>query len=84
MEIPWALSGMRVLVVGGARTGRAAARFLVSRGAQVTLADRAEERQFPGLREELEPLGVRLEFGPHGEAAFGRADGIVLSPGVPP
>jgi UDP-N-acetylmuramoylalanine--D-glutamate ligase len=80
---PWQLPGMKVTVVGAARTGRAAARFLASRGAVVTLVDRSPERAFPDLREELGPLGVRLEFGPHTEESFLGADGIVLSPGVP-
>lgn len=75
---------MKILVVGAARTGRAAARFLCGRGAMVRLVDRGEESRFPGLREELEPLGVRLEFGPHREEAFQWAQGIVISPGVPP
>jgi UDP-N-acetylmuramoylalanine--D-glutamate ligase len=81
---PWELKGMKVLVVGAARTGRAAARFLCSRGAKVRLLDRGEESRFPGLREELEPLGVSLEFGPHREEPFSWAQGIVVSPGVPP
>jgi|YNPNPStandDraft_1061719.scaffolds.fasta_scaffold00144_21 UDP-N-acetylmuramoylalanine--D-glutamate ligase len=84
MEIPWPLDGMEVVVVGAARTGVAASRFLASRGARVTLADRKAEEAFPGLRGELEPMGVRLLFGPHGEEEFRRADGIVLSPGVDP
>lgn len=81
---PWELKGMRILVVGAARTGRAAARFLCGRGALVRLVDKGEESRFPGLREELEPMGVSLEFGPHREEPFGWAQGIVLSPGVNP
>ncbi len=84
MEIPWPLDGMEVLVVGAARTGVATSRFLATRGARVTLADSKAETAFFGLRRELEPLGVRLLFGPHEERDFLRADGIVLSPGVDP
>lgn len=81
---PWELKGMKILVVGAARTGRAVARFLSGRGAMVRLVDRGEESRFPGLRQELEPLGVSLEFGPHREEPFHWAQGIVVSPGVPP
>lgn len=81
---PWNVEGMRVLVVGAARTGRAAARLLVRLGAKVWLVDKASESCFPGLREELEPLGIMLEFGPHREEPFSWAQGIVVSPGVPP
>ncbi len=73
-----------MLVVGAARTGVAASRFLATRGARVTLADSKPETAFPGLRRELEPLGVRPIFGRHEEKDFLRADGIVLSPGVDP
>ncbi len=47
------------------------------------LVDMAEESSFPGLRQELEPLGIGLEFGPHKEESFHWAQGIVVSPGVP-
>ena len=80
---PWHLPGMKILVVGAARTGRAASRFLARRGAVVTLVDRSPEESFPGLRDELEPMGVHLKFGPHREDSFCSAQGIVLSPGVP-
>lgn len=82
--IPWDLVGMRIVVVGAARTGRAVARFLARRGALVILADHAPQSQFTGLREEMEPLGVELRFCSDLDALFLEADGIVLSPGVPP
>lgn len=84
VQVPWELKGMRVLVVGAARTGRATARLLARLGARVWLVDRAQESTFPGLREELEPLGITVEFGPHREEPFFWAQGIVVSPGVPP
>jgi UDP-N-acetylmuramoylalanine--D-glutamate ligase len=84
MDAPWRLEGMRVLVVGAARTGRAVARFLCRSRARVWLVDRGEEARFPGLREEMEPLGVTVEFGPHRQEPFLWAEGVVVSPGVPP
>jgi UDP-N-acetylmuramoylalanine--D-glutamate ligase len=73
--------GKRVVVVGAARSGVAAAELLVRRGAQVTLTDTKE-----GIEDEkrLRDVGVRLELGRHDPETFLSADLIVLSPGVPP
>ena len=48
----FSVSGQRVLVVGAARSGLAAAELLVSRGAVVTLTDRAadDSRRRPAAR----------------------------------
>jgi len=74
------VAGRRVVVVGAARSGIAAARLLAARGAHVALADtRAQIAE----ADELRGLGVELVLGPHDAAAFGRADLVVLSPGVP-
>src|SRR4051812_49564122 len=72
---------MQVTVVGGARSGIAAAQLLTARGARVTLTDvRVEVPEAEALR----PLGVVLELGGHQPATFAEADLLVLSPGVPP
>src|SRR3954469_228174 len=72
---------MQVTVVGGARSGIAAAQLLTVRGARVTLTDvRVEVPEAEALR----PLGVVLELGGHQPATFAEADLLVLSPGVPP
>lgn len=77
------VDGRRVLVVGAARSGLAAAALLVRRGARVTLADAR-----PALPEtdvdRLREWGVGLELGAHRVASFVGADLIVTSPGVPP
>jgi UDP-N-acetylmuramoylalanine--D-glutamate ligase len=74
------VSGKRVVVVGAARSGVAAARLLARRGAGVTLADlKPELPDGLGLRD----LGVALQLGPHDPKVFAAADLIVLSPGVP-
>jgi len=76
------LAGQRVLVVGLARSGVAAARFLVGRGARVVATDRkkAEELEREGV---TVPAEVGLELGGHVRASFVGADLIVVSPGVP-
>jgi UDP-N-acetylmuramoylalanine--D-glutamate ligase len=74
------VEGQRVLVVGAARSGVAAALLLVRRGAAVTLTDR---KPASGDAAALEAAGVVLELGGHRGASFAAADLIVLSPGVP-
>ncbi|MGE5243865.1 MAG: UDP-N-acetylmuramoyl-L-alanine--D-glutamate ligase [Betaproteobacteria bacterium] len=75
------MTGQRVVVVGAARSGVAAARLLASRGARVTLTDlRADLPEAAALGE----AGVALELGGHVPETFAAADLIVVSPGVPP
>lgn len=75
------VDGRRVLVVGAARSGLAAAALLVRRGARVTLTDTQ-----PAIADEgaLRAIGVALELGAHRDESFTGADLIVTSPGVPP
>jgi UDP-N-acetylmuramoylalanine--D-glutamate ligase len=74
------VDGRRVVVLGAARSGIAAAELLRRRGAMVTLS---ESRQgFDGM-ERLRALGVQLELGGHRAATLSAADLIVASPGVP-
>ena len=56
------VSGQKVLVVGAARSGVAAAQLLARRGAHVTLTDR--KPQIPEAAE-LRAAGVSLELGGH-------------------
>ncbi|MCC7032316.1 MAG: UDP-N-acetylmuramoyl-L-alanine--D-glutamate ligase [Acidobacteria bacterium] len=76
----FSVRGQRVLVVGAARSGVAAARLLARRGAVVTLTDRREA--IPDA-EVLREAGIALELGGHRAESFERADLVVLSPGVP-
>ena len=81
---PVDLSGMEVLVVGLARTGIAVARFLTHRGARVIGSDSRSrhelEKEFP----ELGQLDIDFFREDRGDEVFGRADLVILSPGVPP
>ncbi len=76
----FSVTGKRVVVVGGARSGVAAAELLAARGAKVVLTDLKvnipDEKRVAGL-------GVGLELGAHDVRSFESADLIVLSPGVP-
>ena len=75
--------GKRVLVVGLARSGVAAALFLREQAARVTISDAKAE---PELAREIPALldrGIVMETGGHGELTFRDQDLIVISPGVP-
>ena len=72
--------GRRVVVLGAARSGIAAAELLVRRGALVTLSDVRE--QFDQA-DRLRDAGVSIEAGGHRPQTLLDADLIVASPGVP-
>ncbi len=72
--------GRRVVVVGAARSGIAAAELLAQRGARVVLTD---SRSSVDEATRLRDAGVELELGGHTTATFGGADLVVVSPGVP-
>jgi UDP-N-acetylmuramoylalanine--D-glutamate ligase len=71
----------RVVVVGAARSGVAAAELLASRGAETILTDVRSAIEDEGR---LREAGVKLELGGHRRETFTDADLIVLSPGVSP
>jgi UDP-N-acetylmuramoylalanine--D-glutamate ligase len=76
----FSVAGRRVVVVGAARSGVAAAELLARRGARVTLTDtRTDIDAAPVLRD----AGVALEIGGHRSDTLADADLIVASPGVP-
>jgi len=77
------LSGRKVLVVGLARSGVAAARLCRSRGARVTVTDRRAATELHEAVMELGPAGVQFALGGHDERDFTGADLVVVSPGVP-
>ena len=77
------LQNKRVLVVGLGKSGVAAALFLKSKGARVTVSDSKTPDE---LKEEIPRLldeGIAVETGGHGERTFQNQDLIVVSPGVP-
>ena len=73
------LSGKRVLVVGLARSGRAAAEVLAGEGARVVGFDRDAAADTSRLRE----LGVEVHLGREEEILLKGIDLVVKSPGVP-
>jgi len=77
------VSGKKILIVGLARTGVAAAKFLVSEGAEVTVTDMKEKAALEPFLTQLKGLPLKLETGGHTDESFLSADLIVVSPGVP-
>lgn len=76
------LDRKNIVVVGLGRSGAAAARFVISRGAAVIATDTAPAHDLgPGLTD-LQNMGISLELGGHRVESFERADLVVLSPGV--
>jgi UDP-N-acetylmuramoylalanine--D-glutamate ligase len=85
---PRSYTGQTVLILGAARSGVAAAEFLLSQGARVILSDVKNEAALgPALRRlrEAALLGgeLILELGGHEPESFRRCDLVVISPGVP-
>lgn len=76
------VDGKNILVVGLARSGAAAAEFLASRGARVTVNDAKSESELRDV-ERLRAKGIEVVAGSHPRALFEKSDLIVVSPGVP-
>ena len=70
----------RVVVVGAARSGIAAAELLARRGAIVTLTEARDDFEGAGR---LRAAGIHLELGGHQPDTLATADLVVVSPGVP-
>lgn len=74
------LEGKNVIVVGLGKSGIAAARLCLGRGARVVGTDM---RPIAELGDEARTLGIELFAGGHDEVPFDAADLVVVSPGVP-
>jgi len=81
--VPLQLAGKKVLVVGLARSGAAAARLAAREGARVTITDQRPAIELAEALAPLEGLAVSLALGGHDERDFTSSDLVVVSPGVP-
>jgi UDP-N-acetylmuramoylalanine--D-glutamate ligase len=77
------LSGQKVLIIGAARSGIAAAKFLLNQGAVVALNDRKPLDQWSPEALALKELGVGLLPGDAPGWLLDRIELVVVSPGVP-
>jgi UDP-N-acetylmuramoylalanine--D-glutamate ligase len=75
--------GKKVLIIGAARSGIAAAKFLQERGAIVALNDRKELDKWSDDARSLKQLGVGLLPGEAPMWLLDQLELVVVSPGVP-
>ncbi len=73
----------RVLIIGAARQGLALARYLVSRGAVVTINDRQSQAALTSAIESLSGLPVKWSAGGHPLSLLDDCDVVSVSGGVP-
>jgi len=73
----------RVTILGGARQGQAAARWLSRHGAQVTVNDRRTTEQMAAARSALADSPVTWVLGSHPVEILDTTDVVCLSGGVP-
>ncbi|MEX0912552.1 MAG: UDP-N-acetylmuramoyl-L-alanine--D-glutamate ligase [Gemmatimonadota bacterium] len=76
--------GERIGVLGLARSGIAAARLALSRGASVYASDLSSGATAAAAAKQLEALGADVELGGHDVSKLAGCSRIVLSPGIPP
>ncbi|HEY2825378.1 MAG TPA: UDP-N-acetylmuramoyl-L-alanine--D-glutamate ligase [Gemmatimonadales bacterium] len=73
-----------VAVVGLARSGAAATRWLAKEGVAVYASDRGDSPALRRTAAELAGPGVTVTLGSHDLERIGRAVAVIVSPGVPP
>jgi UDP-N-acetylmuramoylalanine--D-glutamate ligase len=76
-------NGKRVTILGGARQGQAAARWLARHGAVVTVNDRRSGEQMSAARTALADVHVTWVLGAHPVNILDTTDVLCLSGGVP-
>ncbi|MEA3560751.1 MAG: Mur ligase family protein [Candidatus Omnitrophota bacterium] len=76
------ITGKKVIIIGGARSGMAAAKLLLARGAKVDISDNRDDALIRKDLEGLGKIGAGIELGGH-TPDFVRGHQIaILSPGV--
>jgi len=81
MNTAW--DGKRVTILGAARQGLAAARYLARHGARVTLNDRRSAEQMAAAQTALQDVAVRWVLGSHPLEILDTTDVLCLSGGIP-
>jgi UDP-N-acetylmuramoylalanine--D-glutamate ligase len=82
--MPQSLAGETVGVLGLARSGLAAARLALARGAQVYASDAGTSESAREAAETVRSMGGDAETGGHDLEKLAACSRIVLSPGIPP
>ncbi len=81
MKTDW--QGKRVTILGAARQGQAAARWLARHGAVVTLNDRRDSGQMEAARSALADVPLTWVLGSHPLELLDTTDVVCLSGGIP-
>src|SRR5512140_596437 len=81
MKTDW--EGKRVTILGGARQGQAAARWLARHGARVTVNDRRLADQMVEAQAALEGLDIQWVLGGHPVDVLNTTDVLCISGGIP-
>jgi len=76
-------NGKRVVILGGARQGQAAARWFVRHGAIVTVNDRRSSEAMSAARSALADIPVTWVLGSHPVEILDAADVLCISGGIP-
>ena len=78
------LNNKKVLILGFSTTGIAAAKYFANKNANVFISEFNEKQEkFNDTIQELESLGVKIEFGGHSEEFINNAEFCILSPSIP-
>lgn len=77
------LAGKRMLILGMARSGIAAAELAASLGIRAVINDRKTEEEFQGALDCLKKLPVEWRLGEKAEDVLPSCDALLISPGVP-
>jgi UDP-N-acetylmuramoylalanine--D-glutamate ligase len=75
--------GKNVLIIGAARQGMAATRFLLKNGAKVTINDMKPADGFQQLQQEFADQPLSWEFGDHPLSLLNNSEILLVSGGVP-
>lgn len=78
------VKGKRIMIVGLSKTGVSLVKFLVDKGAEVTVSDHKSPAELAGSLEQIEGLNVHYDLGGHTPKAMLAQELIILSPGVSP
>ena len=81
MKTDW--NGKRVVILGGARQGQAAARWLARHGASVSVNDRRSAEQMAATQAALADTPVKWVLGSHPAELLDQADVLCISGGIP-
>lgn len=75
---------MKITCLGAGRSGLAAAKLARSHNYDVFLSEFYQIEKFPNIKNELDELNIKYEFGGHSSKIILNSDLVVCSPGIKP